>query len=112
MLFEQVQADAPYYLNIPVAITMEGQDRAYQTVVRMTKRRHEAEFRLPLLPLRIDVDPEFDLFRRLAPEEVPPALSQVFGAKRLTIVLPSTAADTLIKAFQELAASLARVRPG
>ena len=103
VLFEQAQAGAPYYLNIPVAITMEGQDHAYQTVVRMTKRRHEAEFRLPLLPLRIDVDPEFDLFRRLAPEEIPPALSQVFGAKKLTIVLPSSASDTLINAFQELA---------
>ncbi len=103
VLFEQVQPDAPYCLNISVAITMKRQDRAYQTVVRMTKRRHQAEFRLPLLPLRIDVDPEFDLFRRLSPEEVPPALSQVFGAKRLTIVLPSTATDTLMKAFQGLA---------
>ncbi len=103
VLFEQVQADAPYYLNIPVAITMKGQDRAYQTVVCMTKRRHEAEFRLPLLPLRMDVDPEFDVFRRLAPEEAPPALSQIFGARKLTIVLPSSARDPFNKAFQELA---------
>jgi hypothetical protein len=43
---------------------------------------------LPARPQRIDVDPEFDLFRRLDPFEIPPSLGQIFGAERVTIVLP------------------------
>lgn len=100
---EQPQAGAPYRLNVPVAITMAGQEQAYQTTVHMTQRVQRAEWRLPHMPLRIDVDPEFDLFRRLAQEEIPPALSQIFGAEKLTIVLPSSTSDTLVKAFGELA---------
>jgi aminopeptidase N len=104
-LLEQVQDGRPYLLNVPVAITAEGRDQAYQGVVRMTKKRKEVKFRLFHAPLRIDVDPEFDLFRRLAREEIPPALTQAFGAKKLTIIIPSSASDALAKAYRLLAQS-------
>ena len=38
--------------------------------------------------LKIEVDPQFDVFRRLDKSEVPPSLSQIFGAKEGKIVLP------------------------
>lgn len=111
VLIEQVQAGKPYRLDIPVAITMEGQDAAYQTTVRMTDKRQEFEFRLTHLPLRVDVDPEFDVFRRLVPEEIPPALTRLFGAKQLTIVIPSRSDEALTKAFQEFATSMSKSGP-
>lgn len=111
VLLEQVQADESYVLHIPVAITMEGQDAAYRTTVRMTEKRQEFEFRLAHAPLRIDVDPEFDVFRRLLPGETPPALTQVFGAKKLIIVIPSRSDEALTKAFQEFARSMSKSGP-
>jgi aminopeptidase N len=102
-LIEQVQKEEAYYLRIPVAVTMEGQDKAYQTVMTMDKKRLELTIRLPLRPLRLDVDPEFDIFRRLDKEEIPPALSQALGAKKILIILPSSANRELLKAYQEFA---------
>lgn len=110
-LLEQVQEGEPYLLNVPVAITAEGQNQAYQTTVRMTEERQNVEFRMRHTPLRIDVDPEFDVFRRLAREEIPPALTQAFGAKRLTIVVPSSAGDALAKAYVQFAQSWTKSGP-
>ena len=54
-------------------------------------------------PLHIAVDPEFDIFRRLDREEIPPALSQAFGADNALILLPSKASKALQKAYEQLA---------
>ncbi|MFZ5524835.1 MAG: M1 family metallopeptidase [Pseudomonadota bacterium] len=88
---EQTQPGPAYFLELPLAITLAGKEQAYSTVMKMADKR--AELRLPLggQPLRVDVDPEFDVFRRLDGSEIPPALSQVFGAEQLLIVLPRKA---------------------
>lgn len=111
MILEQLQDGEPYRLNVPVAVTAHVQVQAYQTTVRMTEKRRNVEFRVPRAPVRIDVDPEFDVFRRLAREEVPPALTQAFGAKKLTIVLPSSANELLSRAYRELAKTWTKSGP-
>ena len=63
------------------------------------------ELKLPARPLRLIVDPEFDVFRRLDRNEIPPAISQAMGAGQVTIVLPSTAPEPLRAAYAELAAT-------
>ncbi len=64
MGLEQVQAASPYALRVPLAITMDGQPHAHQAMVEMTAARQQTTIRLPHRPLRIDVDPQFDLFRQ------------------------------------------------
>ncbi len=59
-------------------------------------------------PLRIDVDPEFDVMRRLDPLEVPPALSTVFGSSDALFVLPAAAPDDERAAWSELATAWAK----
>lgn len=92
---EQTQPGPAWVFDLPLVITLAGQDDAYSTVVEMKDR--QAEFHLPLAaqPLRVDVDPEFDVFRRLDRAEIPPALSQVFGAEKLLIVLPHKAPEAM-----------------
>jgi hypothetical protein len=67
---------------------------------------------LPARPLRFDLDPEFDLFRRLDRREIPPALSQAFGAKKILILLPSSAPPDRVRAYRSLAELLSRAGPG
>jgi len=110
-LLEQVQSEGAYHLRIPFAVTMEGQDRAYQGVVVMGKKDIEMKLRLPAMPLRLDVDPEFDLFRRLDREEIPPALSQAFGAKEMLILLPSSVGKAFLQAYRGLAQALSQSGP-
>lgn len=100
---EQVQAGAPYVLHVPFAVTLEGQAQAFQTTVPMTAKRQEVTWRFARRPLRLDVDPEFDLFRRLHRQEIPPALTQMFGAERALMLLPSAASADLRQACQQLA---------
>src|SRR5699024_8055290 len=52
--------------------------------------------------LRLDVDPQFDIFRRLHRGEIPPALSQAFGAERTLAVLPSQAPAAVREGYAKL----------
>ncbi|MEW6529456.1 MAG: M1 family aminopeptidase [Thermodesulfobacteriota bacterium] len=111
LLLEQVQPGKAYQLRVPVAVTLEGETYAEEVLVEMKGKRLEHKFKVAHRPLRIDVDPQFDLFRRLDLAETPPALSRAFGAKRVTFVLPSSAGPTLQAAYRELADSWSQAGP-
>jgi aminopeptidase N len=102
---EQVQEGGAYMLRVPVAIRLEGREEAWQTVVELEGKQKTLELKLPARPLQLTVDPEFDVFRRLDRNEIPPAISQAMGAGQVTIVLPSTATEPLRAAYAELAAT-------
>jgi aminopeptidase N len=108
---EQVQAGADYALRVPVAIQLEGREHAWQTVVPFEGKQNMLELKLPARPLRLVVDPEFDVFRRLDRNEIPPAVSQAMGAGQVTIVLPSAASEPLRVAYAELAAAWSSGNP-
>ncbi|MGB5259702.1 MAG: M1 family aminopeptidase, partial [Gammaproteobacteria bacterium] len=111
-VIEQTQADAPYRLEVPLAVHLQGREQAWQTRIAIDADRTRIELPLPAAPLRLDVDPEFDLFRRLHREEIPPAISQVFGAERVLIVLPAQAPPALLEAYRSLAQSWQSGKPG
>jgi aminopeptidase N len=110
-LLKQVQHGKPYRLRIPVAVTLEGRDDAIQTVLKMSEASHRFRIEVPGRPLRIDIDPEFDVFRRLNRKEIPPAISQALGAEKMTVVLPSAAAKELLQAYRAFAQSLSQAGP-
>lgn len=109
---EQVQPGPAYRLRVPIAVTMEGRDPAYQTVMLMDEKRLEWKAKLPARPLRLDVDPEFDLFRRLDRDEIPSALTQTFGAQNMLILLPSAAGGDLLPAYRKFAQTIRRAGSG
>ncbi len=110
-IIEQIQHGPIYHLHIPIAITIEGREEAYRTVVAMDRGSIEIKLDLPSRPLRIDLDPEFDVFRRLGRDEVPPAISQALGAKKLLVVLPSSVSKPLLQAYREFAGTLGNSGP-
>ncbi len=102
-VIEQTQPGEIYSLRVPVAIHLVGGKEAIQRDVRLNQRRTTVNWRVPAKPWRLDVDPEFDVFRKLDRNEIPPALSQAFGAIQALVVLPSEASAPLKSAYQELA---------
>ncbi len=104
-LIEQTQSGPVYDLRVPVAVKLQGQSDAWQSEVRLQQKRTRIELTLPAPPLALAVDPEFDVFRRLHREEIPPAVSQAMGAQQVLIVLPSQAPAALQDAYRELAES-------
>jgi len=104
----QVQADDPYPISVPVAVTVEGRDEAILAEAGSCGRDCIVEVPCPSRPLRVDVDPEFDVMRRLDPFEVPPALSTVFGSQNPLFVLPGEAPAEEQAAWKQLAADWSR----
>ncbi len=100
---QQLQPERAYELSVPMAVTLEGRPEAVVKELRMGDRRIEWEGWFDARPLRVDLDPEFDVFRLLSPAETPPALSGAFGAPVVTVVLPSAAPVELARAYRALA---------
>jgi hypothetical protein len=100
---EQIQPEEAYQLEVPIAITLAGDQNAFFTVISMKDKQAEAHIPLKGKPLRVDIDPEYDLFRRLDDGEMPAAFSQVMGAEVWTVVLPSKAPEELRKQYLNLA---------
>ena len=100
---QQTQQATPYDLLVPVQVTLENKKYAYQTKIKMTKQTRSFSLNFKQRPLHIAIDPEFDIFRRLDREEIPPALSQAFGDENALIILPSKASESLRKSYEQLA---------
>jgi Peptidase family M28/PDZ domain/Peptidase family M1 domain len=100
---EQTQDGEPYALDVPVAVTIDRVKDAWQGTIGSNARSATFTLDLPTRPLRLDVDPQFDLFRVLDPAEIPPALSGAFGADKALMVLPSKAGAELLAAYRAMA---------
>jgi len=102
---QQSQSEAPYQLKVPIFIHIEESEAPLQRTLIMDKRNLEIDLLLQQRPLRLSIDPRFDLFRRLDPGETPATLGQLFGAHKLTLVLPSNASKPARESYRNLADS-------
>lgn len=108
----QRQDGPPYRLLVPLAVTMDGQPEAEWRSVMMTQKSQVFRVETTGDVVRLDIDPEFDVFRRLDRTEIPPALSQIFGADNVTIVLPESDSESRLAAYRDLADTWSADSPG
>ena len=101
---QQKQSGKVFELTVPVAIQTED-ERVSLFHLPMKQRRLSFNIPLQSNPLRLTVDPRFDLFRRLAVGETPSSLGQLFGARRMTVILPSAASTEVKMRLQRLTAA-------
>lgn len=86
---EQAQPGPAYELEVPAAVFLEGAGEPRLKRLPMTKKTETYHYPSAVRPLRLEIDPEFDLFRRLSPLETPPTLSRLLGASRPAIIVPA-----------------------
>jgi aminopeptidase N len=103
----QTQLDSAYVLLIPVAIYLHGQKEAKIENLHMTVKNQVFTLTLSDRPLAVDIDPLFDVFRILDKNEIPPALSQIFGAEKVMIIIGAAENNQKREAYQKLAADWA-----
>lgn len=84
----QTQEEDPFIVDVPVAVYLENKVELIQ--VTSDRRTNDFLFQFPSEPVKIEVDPQFDVFRRLDKSEVPPSLSQIFGSTDGLIILPKS----------------------
>ena len=107
-VLEQTQGGEAFEVRLPVAVQIDGDEQAHWYDVTMKTKEHAFDLELPAPPVRMAVDPSFDVFRRLHRDETPPAISQAFGADKILLVLPAAAPKDLRAAYRELAESWRR----
>ena len=104
----QTQGGEPFALDVPIAIqtaatASDGTPaRATVTDIRLESAAMAFAIRVPARPLALQVDPSFDLFRRLDPREIPASIGQIFGEPRLLAVLAADAAPEEAAAWRTL----------
>jgi len=87
LTLSQVQGGRQFALDVPVVIETEQGVETKTVSMPADKARVEASFDLKGPARRVEIDPQFQLYRRLSPLEIPPSLSKAFGAKKVLIVL-------------------------
>lgn len=108
----QQQLDEPFQLQVPVVVYLESQDDPHVEMVSMTSQQTDISITFDTRPLRIEIDPMFDLFRRLDDKEIPAALSQGFGAERVLMLLPSKADKRVLNEYRAMAEMWQQSQPG
>ena len=100
-----VQSGTPYRLTLPVKIeTSDGQS----TVIGLRLDSAEQAVTVPVSarPVSLEIDPNFDTFRRLARAEIPPMLNLFVTDRQRSVLLPSHGTDADSQPYLELAKRL------
>ena len=105
---EQLRAFA---FDLPLAVTLQGESSARWLSASVDQKRQRFEFVLPARPVRVDIDPGYDMLRTLDPTEQPPALNRLFGGDAW-LVIPTSTDPAMRAAWQQLAGQWQRRYPG
>ena len=98
---EQQQPEAVFSVDVPIAVATEkGVERM---VFKMNQRIQSFQMMLKAKPLKMAVDPQYDVFRLLDPHEVPPTLSKIWGSKKNIIILPGKASKEKLACYKSFA---------
>lgn len=99
--FEIRQLQTPVYdLEVPVVLTFEN-SQEIRLKIKLTGTRQPTVLMTTQRPLKISVDQDFQIFRKLYAEERPATLSQIFGSPSVHFYSErsNTAAEGFIKAW-------------
>lgn len=98
---EQIQKEDPFILDVPVVVVDDK--GTHRTVFQLKDRKTELSIKADDEPLKIMIDPQFDIMRRLDPNEIPPAFTKAYGADKSLFVLPNQSDENydLYKEFTE-----------
>ncbi len=107
---EQTQTEAPFVLEIPVIIRTSKEYTSLK--IEMNEKDQSFSIDVKDKPYTLEIDPEFDVFRKLDPNEIPPALSKIFGSDSILILLPADAPDEIFGMYAELGEKWAKESRG
>jgi len=96
----QIQAGEAYKLSIPVLIYTT--EKVIPQTIEMNAKQQSYTLAVATKPLRIEVDPRFNLMRRLDYREIPPSMSKMFGATKTLMILPSNATTEEMARYEKL----------
>ncbi len=103
---QQKQKEEPFELDVPVVIYFADSIKTVKPLLSERKRKFSYIFNAK--PVKIEVDPAFNLMRKLNYNEIPPALSKLYGSDNILILLPAAENKENIAKYQQLASMWAK----
>ncbi|MEE9201099.1 MAG: M1 family aminopeptidase, partial [Candidatus Brocadiales bacterium] len=110
---ELSQEPPAYRLTVPVLLVTEGGE-GHTFQLEMDSARQSYTLTSKSRPKTLYVDPGFDIFRRLLPEETPPTLDKVLGDREMLIVYPTEGGSRLVNDYKAMSLELrhhAEIKP-
>lgn len=95
-----------YVLDLPVKIVHEEGELLETRPIHEVKTR--LRFSTPAKPLKVILDPNYDIFRRLSRDEIPPVIGHVLGDEKQLFILPSGGTEESRAEYADMAWRLAR----
>lgn len=89
----QIQTERAFDLEIPAYIYLDESKTVEFRLLKLNEFTQTYNLSFSEKPVRIDIDPLFDVMRILNSQEVPPTLSQILGSDKWTVVLPKSSQD-------------------
>ena len=99
LTLEQKQKQVAFMIDVPVVIATANGLETF--VVNLMEKTQEFRFNLTDKPLKLAVDPQYDVMRILDPSEVPPAWSKILASKENLVVLPHKGGENKMKLYLE-----------
>jgi aminopeptidase N len=96
------QKEEIFKLYVPIKITLNDSSLIEQKIW-FEKAEQYYQIPVPIQPRRISVDPEFDLFRILSKDEIPPTLSEIFAQEEALIILPDNCSSQKYETYKTFA---------
>ncbi|MBU0473863.1 MAG: M20/M25/M40 family metallo-hydrolase [Bacteroidetes bacterium] len=88
---KQIQDEDVFYVDVPVTLVTEN--GTITEIFQMNEKEAKFNFTSKEKPIQILVDAQFDLFRKLDPKETPPTFTELYGAQKTLVLLPSSKQD-------------------
>jgi len=101
---EILQKERAYKLYLPIWV--ETDEGALLTYHWINDPANTLEIEVSSKPRSITIDPSYDLFRRLSPEEVPPTIGKFMGAPNRLIVLPTKGDQERLGSYFKIASEM------
>jgi len=99
LTLEQKQEADAFSVDIPITIATSESLETF--IVNLTQKEQDFQFMIIDKPLKLVVDPQYDVFRILHPREVPPAWSKILASEKNLVVLPSLANDVTKQLYKD-----------
>ena len=106
--FTLKQEGKVFRLYLPVRFKIEDK---YQTrYLWFDKARQDFRLKSDVRPQELAIDPNFDVFRRLDRDEIPPTMSEILARKQAILVLPDHCPQNKMQAYRQFARMLSEAR--
>ncbi len=96
------QSGEPFDVNAPVRLDWADRDSTWDVPLSTWKTAWSVRVDRP--PVRLEVDPDFDMLRRIDRDEIPPTLSRVLGSDSVTVVIAAGLSPDMAAAARALVA--------